>query len=593
MKVKWIFVIFLQVCLIVTFGWGQNSVTPGKIRVDSTFHHIGVLWSFEGDANLNSRFTIEYRLVSGGEWKAGAFPMRAHPELEVDGEELGLNYWAGSAMFLEPETRYEIKLTLTDPDGGGTTQTVRATTKKEQQPSEFGTEYYVKPGDGGGSGTMEDPFRGLAIALTEARPGSVFHLISGTYKPFVITKSGNKGNPIVIKGPDDKSSVIDGGKTSEGIVTIGDYEGTCGYIIIENLTIQNGTWGVDAQNTHDITFRKNIVRNVDWGYTNRREDGLEHDQTIADNVFMGRTAWPGRDIPDERGINIIGNNNVVCHNKIAYFSDGISTDAEPYGVSYSFDIYNNDISYCVDDLIEVDGTVANTRIWRNRLYNGRMGISVAPIMGGPCYIFRNELFNIADEDGSFSALKMNRSPSGLVVIHNTAVKLGRGITGPSGWKNTYFRNNALLSTEYVFELYELADDSMKDDWDFNAYASQRSGTSDDPEQGGPWFKWNDVRYARLPDLQSGAGIELNGIAISFEDLSDAELPRIYDEGVDPGSRDLTLKGSSKAINAGAVLSSINDSFVTDGAPDCGAFESGKPMPHYGPREKRSDLKRGE
>jgi len=588
MKTIRIFTIFLSMCLIASLGFGQNAVSPGKVRVDSTFHHIGVLWSIEGDSNLNSTFKIEYRLVSGGEWKAGAFPMRAHPGIEIDGEELGLNYWAGSAMFLEPGSRYEIKLTLADPDGGGTTQTIEAATKKEQQPSEFGTEFYVKPGKGGGSGTKEDPFRGLAAAMKEARPGSVFHLNSGTYKPFTIIRSGNKGNPIVIKGPDDKSAVIDGGKTSEGIITLGDYEGTCGYIIIENLTIQNGAWGVDAQNTHNITFRGNVVRNVDWGYTNRRENGLEHDQTISDNVFIGRTSWPGRDIPDERGINIIGNNNIVCHNKIAYFSDGISTDAEPYRVSYSFDIYNNDISYCVDDLVEVDGNVANTRIWRNRLYNGRMGISVAPIMGGPCYIFRNELFNIADEDGSFSAYKMNRSPSGLVVVHNTAVKIGRGITGPSGWQNTYFRNNALLSTEYVFELYELVDGSMMDDWDYNAYASQRSGTSNDPEEGGPWFKWNNVRYARLPDLQSGARIELHGVAISFEDLMDADLPSTYGEGVDPGSRNLALKAGSKAMNAGEVLPNINDAFVTDSSPDCGALEAGKPMPHYGPRGNKED-----
>ena len=588
MKTIRIYAIFLSMCLIVSLGFGQNAVTPGKVRVDSTFHHVGVLWSIEGDDNLNSTFKIEYRLVSSGEWKTGAFPMRAHPGIEIDGEELGLNYWAGSAMFLEPGSRYEIKLTLADPDGGGTTQTIEAATKKEQQPSEFGTEFYVKPGKGGGSGTKEDPFRGLAAAMKEARPGSVFHLNSGTYKPFTIIRSGNKGNPIVIKGPDDKSAVIDGGKTSEGIITLGDYEGTCGYIIIENLTIQNGAWGVDAQNTHNITFRGNVVRNVDWGYTNRRENGLEHDQTISDNVFIGRTSWPGRDIPDERGINIIGNNNIVCHNKIAYFSDGISTDAEPYRVSYSFDIYNNDISYCVDDLVEVDGNVANTRIWRNRLYNGRMGISVAPIMGGPCYIFRNELFNIADEDGSFSAYKMNRSPSGLVVVHNTAVKIGRGITGPSGWQNTYFRNNALLSTEYVFELYELVDGSMMDDWDYNAYASQRSGTSNDPEEGGPWFKWNNVRYARLPDLQSGARIELHGVAISFEDLMDADLPSTYGEGVDPGSRNLALKAGSKAMNAGEVLPNINDAFVTDSSPDCGALEAGKPMPHYGPRGNKED-----
>jgi hypothetical protein len=90
----------------------------------------------------------------------------------------------------------------------------------------------------------------------------------------------------------------------------------------------------------------------------------------------------------------------------------------------------------------------------------------------------------------------------------------------------------------------------------------------------------------LPDLQAGAGIELHGVSISFDDLLDAELPRIYGEGIDSGSRNLTLKAGSKAINAGEVLSNINDPFVTDGSPDCGAFESSKPMPHYGPRKKK-------
>jgi hypothetical protein len=581
MKTRWVFVIFFQFFLMVSFVSGQHSVNPGEIRVDSTFYHIGVLWSISGDTNLDSNLKIEYRSSRGGKWKPGAVAMRAHPKIEVEGEELGVNYWAGSAMFLKPGSEYELKLTLTDPDGGGAARTIKAATKKEQQPSPSGTKYYVKPGNGGGTGTSADPFKGLQTAASRAKPGDIFHIGPGNYKPFTIKVSGKQGAPIVFKGPDDKTAVVDGKKTSEAIITIGDYERTYGYIIIENLTIKNGNWGVDAQNTHHITFRNNVVTNVGWGYTNRREDGLEHDQTISDNVFVGLTKWPASEVPDERGINIIGNNNIVCRNKISYFGDGISTDSDPYKVSYSLDIYYNDISYCVGDLIEVDGTVANTRVWRNRLYNGRMGVSVAPVMGGPCYVFRNELFNIEDRDGDFTAYKMGRDPSGLVIVHNTAVKLGRGITAPSGWQNTCFRNNVLLSTHYVFELYELNRASMMDDWDFNAYASSRPS-------GEPWFKWKDVRYATLNHLQAGAGIESHSVSITFADLLNAGLPSKYEDGVFPGKRDLTLKAGSGAINAGEVLPNINDPFVTDGSPDCGAFEYGKPKPGYGPGCKKEN-----
>ena len=582
----------LQMCLMCSPAFAQNSVSPGEIRTDATFHHIGVLWWIEGDDNLNSIFNIEYRLSSGDAWKSAAMPMRAHPDIIVDGEtdneRLDLNYWAGSVMFLEPGTQCEIRLTLTDPDGGSATETITASTKTEQQPSLSGTHRYVIPGNGGGSGTQADPFQGLQTAADNASPGDIFHIASGTYAAFSITRSGTDGSPIVFTGPADKIAVVDGENTDYG-VAIGDWEVTCGYIIIENLTIQNGWRGVDALDSHNITFRNNIVQDVEQGYINCFEDPVAHDQTISDNMFKGRNVWPGTGEGEEfRCIDLEGNNNIVCYNKISYFGDGaICTDTPPYRQSYSLDIYNNDVSYSILDLIEVDGTVANTRIWRNRIYNGGMGISLAPVMGGPCYVFRNEICNIDDSYENGSAYKLNRKASGLIVVHNTAVKLGNGIVAPNGWQNTCFRNNVLLSFEYVFELFGLVPGSIMDDWDYNAYGSKRPGTDNAREH---WFKWNDVRYADLAALSAGAGIESHSVAVSFNDLVNAALPAVIsdgqwtNDGVAPGSRDLTLKAGSPAIDAGKVLSNINDPFVTDDAPDCGAFEYGKTMPQYGPRD---------
>ena len=43
-----------------------------------------------------------------------------------------------------------------------------------------------------------------------------------------------------------------------------------------------------------------------------------------------------------------------------------------------------------------------------------------------------------------------------------------------------------------------------------------------------------------------------------------------------------LRANSKAIDAGAILPTINDDF-TGAAPDLGALEFGRPEPNYGPR----------
>ena len=554
-------------------AYSQNNIIPGNIRVDATFHHISLLWWISGDDNHNSSLILEYRPVAGGNWQQGAVTMRAIPEIIVNGSPLGLNYHAGSIMFLDEGSEYEIRLSLTDPDGGGEVRSISASTQQEQQPSPSGTHRYVVPGNGGGSGTVSDPFRGLQEATDQANPGDIFHVNAGNYSSFTITTSGDSGSPIVFIGSETDTSFIDGNGTSSGIVTIGNYSDSCGYIIIEGFVIQDGAWGVDAQNTHNILFKRNIIREVGWGYYNRRENGWEHDQVISDNIFIGIVSWPGSGIPPERCIDIRGNNNIVCYNNISFFADGVCTDGNPYGVSYSLDIYYNDISYCVDDPIEVDGTVANTRVWRNRICNGRMGISLAPIMGGPCYVFRNEFFNT-----DYSTYKMNRQPSGLVIVHNTSAKLDRGTTSDAGWQNTYFRNNVLLSTQYIFEEYDLVSTSLGDDWNYDALGSTRAGTS-----GEPWFKWDNIRYDNLSDLQTGAGIELQGLEISFNDLVDAILPSSYGTGAVLGSYNLSLISNSNALNSAQTLSNINDPFVFDGYPDCGAFEYGQPLPVYGPR----------
>jgi uncharacterized repeat protein (TIGR01451 family) len=575
-------VIFMAGVLVVIRVTGVRcaapdaGVTPGEIRSDATYEHIGVLWWIEGDNDLDSTMTLEFRRLGGAAWRPGAPSMRAYPTIRVQDGPLGLNYWAASALFLESGETYELRLTLTDPDGGGETRTITASTRTELHPDQGGRQLYAIPGAGGGDGSQDSPFRGLQAAADGAQPGDVFHIATGSYATFQLTSSGTEGHPITFLGPGDSSAIVDGAGTDRGVVTLGDWDQTIAYVIIEGMTVQNGRWGIDAQHSHDIVIRDNVIRDVGDGITNRRGDALEGNQTVCDNTIGGRTPWPGSGIPSERGIDLRGYGNVVCHNDVRFFGDCISL--QPFtGPSYGNDVYGNDASYCVDDGIEIDYNQANARVWRNRVMNSRMGVSVQPIRGGPAYIFRNEFFNLESVP-----VKMHNYTTGFYVAHNTGAKHGNGY-GDNGamWRNAVLRNNLFLGTRYAFEFTTVADEGFRD-FDYNAW-----GTTREVDPGGPWFKWDNVRYDRLADLPPG--VEDKGVETALGNLVDATLPGDWDVAAEPGTRDLRLVAGAPAIDAGVELPNLNDAFTLSGAPDMGAFEYGQQLPAYGPRTRDADL----
>lgn len=553
-----------------------QAIVPGDVRLDATYQHISVLWWVEGDQDLDSSLSLEFRLVGETSWKPAAPGMRAYPTIYVQDAPLGLNYWAASAMFLQPGTSYELRLTLSDPDGGGETRLINATTREELHPDPFGRQLYVIPGNGGGDGSPGNPFQGLQVAAEAAQPGDIFTIASGTYTSFQVLASGVAGSPIAFLGPGDGTAVVDGAGTTRGVVTLGEWDHPLGFVILEGMTIQNGSWGIDAQHTHNILIQGNTIQDVDFGVYNRRGDALEHNQTVCDNVISGRTSWPGSGIPGERGIDLRGSGNVVCHNTVRYFGDCISVQPST-GPSYGNDIFGNSVSYCVDDGIEIDYNQANARVWRNRVMNARMGVSVQPIRGGPAYIFRNEFFNLESVP-----IKMHNYTTGFYVVHNTGAKHGNGY-GDNGamWRNVVLRNNLFLGTRYAFEFTTVPDEGFRD-FDYNAWGTTRA-----IDPGGPFFKWDNVRYDTLADLPPG--VEEHGASASFFDLSSAALPPGWDVAAEPGSRDLRLNPGAVEIDAGVSLPNLNDPFPLNGAPDLGAFELGEPLPQYGPRPNLPDL----
>ncbi len=549
---------------------GQNAVIPGEVRLDATFNNIGVNYAIDGDDNLNSELQIRYRLQGLFNYSPAATTMRAHPGLIIDGLTTSRNYHAGSVLFLEPGTTYEVECILTDIDGGSLTTTHTITTKTIPEPAANATIHFVVPGNGGGSGTSTDPYLGLQSAANNAQAGDHFIVGSGNYDPFTLTTSGTADNPISFISETQHGAIINGNGTSSGIVNLGDFSTIITHVIIDGFRIENGNYGIDAQNTQFVTVRNNIIQNVGWGYYNRRELGNEHDQYITNNLMIGTTSWPQSGTPNERGVDIRGNNNVVSFNTIIDFADGISTDGEQYEISYSLDIHNNEISNAVDDLIEVDGTISNTRVYANRCFNGRAGVSLAPIDGGPTYVFRNILFNMEN-----SAFKMNRGPSGMMIVHNTCINDENVVESPDGWQNTLYRNNVMMGSRYCFELFNQVPGSI-DDWDYDAFYSTRAG-----DTGTEWFKWNNIRYAGVTELQNSGLLELNAIGVLPSDFENIFIPDPFPVAYNTSQINTMPIQSSPVINTGAMLDNLNNSFVSDGMPDRGALEFGIPIPQYG------------
>lgn len=538
-----------------------EAIVAGELRLTPTLDHIGVVWFVEGDTDLDSTMTIEFRKANETTWKPGAPAMRAEPTVIVDGSALGINSWAASAMFLDRGQDYEIRATIVDPDGGNAIRLASATTRTLAEPSP--TLRYVVPGSSGGSGTEADPYRGLQAAADSAQPGDTFVVAGGNYSPFSVSTSGTAGAPISFVGATrtGAAAIVDGAGTDRGVVTIE----SASHVIVAGLHIRNGRWGVDAQNTQNLVIADNTITDVDFGVYNRRDGDLERYQVVCNNDIVGRTAWPGVGIPGERGIDLRGWGNTVCDNRVSNFGDCVSVQAIT-GASFGNDVYGNDANRCVDDGIEVDYNQANVRVYANRVTNARMGVSVQPIYGGPAYVLRNELVNLES-----NTIKLNNGPSGLFIAHNTGVKLDNGLEDGSVFNNTVLRNNLFIGTRYAFE-FTTETTAGSRDFDFGAWGSLRSV--------GEWFKWDNVRYARMADLPDG--VEDNGIEVGPGAVVSLALPSSWDVEVQVAGNDLRPSAGSALIDAGIELPNINEGFVTDGAPDAGAFEAGSPPPTYGP-----------
>jgi hypothetical protein len=368
-------------------AFAANPTRPGEFLVDPpTLINLGFEWFIEGDDNRNASVAVTYRKQGARDWMPALPLLRLQGEQIVNGQQLDVvvpNMFAGSILDLEPDTAYEARFVLSDPDGvtGESQKTVTVRTRPEPQPYAGGRVFHVYPPGFKGS-KIEPSFEGLMCAYNltcsgtdwatagrpRVRPGDTILVHAGLYKynrleytndpavnrtvpldgTYYLTQDGTAERPIAIRGAGDGDAIFDG----NGNFALFDVK-AADFTYFEGLTFRNSDIAIWAgtqfiAGSQGLTVKhcrfEDVASGVFTNYSGSRNF------YIADNWFIGRDdpnhviGWNGPFWAPFNGVEgqkfppvmasyvavkVYGPGHVIAYNYVANFHDGI--DIETYG----------------------------------------------------------------------------------------------------------------------------------------------------------------------------------------------------------------------------------------------------------------------
>jgi hypothetical protein len=574
-----------RVFLVITLGilalgsvQAADTLQSDEFIVDPpTLHCLGFRWYIDGDDDGDASASVTYREAGSSEWR------NALPMLRVQNEVVNRdfepftceNLFAGSILGLEPDTEYEVRIVLTDPDGGDGEQQLTLRTRAVPELTDPIRAVHVYPPDYEGS--RETPSaENLGAAITSLAPGHHVVLHAGVYevgpRGLQVTTAGTEAAPIVFRNAGDGEAIID----AQGATSAFDVIGT-DYLWFEDLTIRNARWGIRANTASGLIVIRCRIEDTEWAISTFSEHSTGW--YIADNHIIGSNeSWYPRqteNLPSYTGINVYGQGHVVCYNRITKFWDGIAIADHNKPVddralqAVAIDFYNNDISDAIDDGIESDYGCHNIRVFDNRIFNTHTALSAQPTYGGPIYFIRNVAYGVTSNN-----LKLHNYCTGLEIYHNTLVTSGQAFQSFREWQNGTLRNNLILGGfRYAVET---GSPHPKTTLDYNGY--RRAST----EQ---FYKWwdgtSEGRYQSLAEVAAGTGHEAHSVMIDF-DIFRSASSSVEGQSYSLSDADLRLVAGAAAVDRGVSLPTVNEGFA-GAAPDLGAYEFGSALPHYGPR----------
>ena len=376
---------------------GADATMAGEVVVEPpTLINLGFEWPIDGDDNRNARVAVDYRREGDGDgaWRHGMDLLRLQREevwLRGALDYVAPNSFIGSVLDLDEGTAYEVRLTLTDPDGvdglpkgQSLLKLLKVRTRAEPVPATGGRVYHVYPP--GYTGAREEPsFSGLLEAYYVAalggdwsraspprvQPGDTIRVHAGVYLSkhdhysheinsrfttccgtpwdgtYYLTQKGTAGKPIAIVAAGDGEAIFDGdGNAVLFNLMAGDHH------YFEGITFRNTGIAIEAgqkgiAGSKGLTVKRSKF--VDLGTAVHSDWSGSAGFTLLDNDMTGREpldrlfTWyaikPWSDFPDfaERAkmrsfyaVSVYGQGHVFAYNRVRGFHDGI--DHVTYGM---------------------------------------------------------------------------------------------------------------------------------------------------------------------------------------------------------------------------------------------------------------------
>ena len=373
-----------------------DKVRPGDFFIEPpTLTCLGFEWRIDGDDNRNASVTVQYRKKGTRPWNQGMNLFRLNGERVLSNvrfDVISPNMFIGSILDLEPDTAYEVRLTMNDPDGvlGDRHKNVEVRTRPEPMPYPGGRVFHCYPHGTPDSVKIQPAFEGFYDTYNNSgsgtdmtwatrprvRPGDTILVHAGLYKysrefytntasldrthfegTYYLRGKGTADKPIAIKAAGDGEVIFDGnGAFNLFNLKVADYH------YFEGITIRNTEIAMWAGSQHEsgckgLTVKKCRFEDIGFGiWTNYAGSSNFY---IADNVLIGRndpdhvinwstsddTSYLGQPYPPSMGqpsldtvpprwgsymgIKIYGPGHVICFNEVRNFHDGI--DCETYG----------------------------------------------------------------------------------------------------------------------------------------------------------------------------------------------------------------------------------------------------------------------
>ncbi len=463
-----------------------------SVTLIPTFECIGVYASFSGDTNENNSASLEYKLHTSSTWIQG-MDMTPDRRDSVNGQPNPYNnQWRASVLGLDPDTEYDARVTFSDPDNGSDIVVTETITTRNDDPNPSysnnnipttGTLFYVDTSHPSASdsnpGTEALPFKTISTAVKAVSAGDTVYVKAGTYderQTIAIAANGTIDNYITIRNYPGDHVTIDAAGYTSGFQVLG----CC--IRIKGFEVIGGSKGimVGPGNAHDVIIEDNVVKDAKTlastpsNYYGILLDGngdpARNNHTVQNNdIYVvepgatgGDSSGPGIVMDSAGGGHVIRNNNIYYTGTLGVHGrDGINnTPNESFNNTVQdTDIYGNFIRGATDDGISLDGNACNVRVWENTITRTCAGISVAPVLIGPAYIFRNTLYDPEPhwQPGTLGIKGANAGTGHVYVYHNTIAydnlnvgakdstyNFGMSQAG-ADISNIYFKNNVISS----------------------------------------------------------------------------------------------------------------------------------------------------